>query len=83
MPAYLSSPPLAIASALPHFPHPQRHYTQSASPLVLLPPALIHPQHLGYPFVSNAGAPCSLRPLACSSRQLGDTLIRKTRSRWK
>jgi len=36
--------------------HPQRHYTQSASPLILLPPVLNHHQPLGHPFVGNAGA---------------------------
>jgi hypothetical protein len=55
-PAYPSSPPPAIAPAFPHFPHPQRHYTQSASPLILLPPVLNHHQPLGHPFVGNAGA---------------------------
>ena len=55
MPAYLSSPPPAIASALPHFPHPQRHYTRSASPLVILPQPLVNAKPPGHRLEGNTG----------------------------
>ena len=54
-PAYLSSPPPAIAPALPHFPNPQRHYTQSARPLVLLPPPLVNAKPPGHRLAGNTG----------------------------
>jgi hypothetical protein len=45
----------------PHFPHPQRHHPHTASPLNLLPPALIHPQPLSNQLTRNT-SPLQLPP---------------------